>query len=253
MGKRHGPPCKLWQESACDERAKAKEGKGNVIPPTLQLEADVFPTESEPFSKNDSLFASLKRRFASDEELARLLQNGNADALTVLFKRHSPLLFGIARRILRNDAEAEDTVQQIFLDVYRSIQQFNAEKGSFKTWLLMFAYQRVFNSRRTQLATRFFDTDPFDGEGVPKLLPASGRSSGAENRILVEQVLRTLQPHQRRTLELTYYEGLTAEEISARTGESVRVVRHNLYRSLERLRKAFCERQPGPADERKTR
>ena len=224
-----------------------------MIPPTLQLDADVFPADSNAFSKNDSIFASLKRRFASDEEVAKLLQSGDADALTVLFKRHSPLLFGIARRILRNDAEAEDTVQQIFLDVYRSIQQFDAEKGTFKTWLLMFTYQRVFNSRRTQLATRFFDTDPFCGEDLPKLPPASERSSGAENKILAEQILRTLQPHQRRTLELTYYEGLTAEEISARTGESVRVVRHNLYRSLERLRKAFCERQPDRTGGRKAR
>jgi len=224
-----------------------------MIPPTLQLDVDVFPAETKSLSKNDSLFAFFKQRFSSDEELARQLQSGNADALTVLFKRHSPLLFGIARRILRNDAEAEDTVQQIFLDVYRSIQQFDAEKGPFKTWLLMFTYQRVFNSRRTQLATRFFDTAPFDGEDVPNLPRAVRRSSSAENRILVEQVLRTLQPHQRRTLEFTYYEGLTAEEISSRTGESVRVVRHNLYRSLERLRKAFCERQSGRASERNIR
>lgn len=219
-----------------------------MIPPALQLDAEILAVEHKPFSKSESLFAFFKQRFSSDEDLAGQLQSGNADALTVLFKRHSPLLFGIARRILRNDAEAEDTVQQIFLDIYRSIQQFDAEKGSFKNWLLMFTYQRVFNSRRTQFATRFFETDPFGGEGVPKLPAADGRGSSAENRILVEQVLRTLQPHQRRTLELTYYEGLTAEEISARTGESVRVVRHNLYRSLDRLRRAFCERH-----ERKTR
>jgi RNA polymerase sigma-70 factor (ECF subfamily) len=52
-------------------------------------------------------------------------------------------------------------------------------------------------------------------------------------------VLKSLQPRQRRTIELVYYEGLTAEEISVKTGESVRVVRHNLYRGLEKLRTAF--------------
>jgi RNA polymerase sigma-70 factor (ECF subfamily) len=61
-----------------------------------------------------------------------------------------------------------------------------------------------------------------------------------EMSLLVEQVLSTLQPRQRRTIELVYYEGLTAEEVSKRTGETVRVVRHNLYRGLEKLRKAFC-------------
>ena len=198
-----------------------------------------------------SILGLLKQKFCSDEELADQLQSGNADALTILFKRHSPVLFGIARRVLRNDAEAEDAVQQIFLDVFRSIHQFEAEKGSFKTWLLMFAYHRTFNSRRAQLANRFFDSDPLQSiaDGFGGAATSIGKPSPAENNILVNQVLTALQPRQRRTIELVYYEGLTAEEISVRTGESVRVVRHNLYRGLEKLRKAFSdrkERQPTP-------
>ena len=190
-----------------------------------------------------SILRFLKQTFCSDEELADQLQSGNSDALTVLFKRHSPVLFGIARRILRNDAEAEDAVQQIFLDVFRSIHQFDVEKGSFKSWLLMFAYHRAFNSRRAQLANKFFDSDPLEsiGDGFSHAPSSLRKFSIAENNILVEQVLKTLQPRQRRTIELVYYEGLTSEEISVRTGESVRVVRHNLYRGLERLRKAFCD------------
>jgi RNA polymerase sigma-70 factor (ECF subfamily) len=192
-----------------------------------------------------SLPGLLQQRFASDEDLAKQLQGGNADALTILFKRHSPLLFGIARRILRNDAEAEDAVQQVFLDVFRSIQQFDREKGAFKTWLLMFAYQRTFNSRRSQIANKFFDTDTLEEsinrDGGP--MTEASRFSYAEARILVEQVLGALQPRQRRTIELIYREGFTAEEVSARTGESVRVVRHNLYRGLAKLRKAFSEHE----------
>jgi RNA polymerase sigma-70 factor, ECF subfamily len=209
----------------------------------LQFNTEVLTADEERFGKRlamplkeePSLFARVKKEFYSDETLAAQLQSGNADALTVLFKRHSPLLFGIARRILSNDAEAEDTVQQIFLDVFRSIQQFDAERGTFKTWLLMFTYQRTFNSHRTQHANRFYDTDPLDSTHEPGI----ARDSIAENRMLVEQVLRGLQPRQRRTIELIYYEGLTAEEVAQRTGESVRVVRHNLYRSLDKLRKAF--------------
>jgi RNA polymerase sigma-70 factor (ECF subfamily) len=209
----------------------------------LPFNTDVLTADEGRFGKRlatrpegeTSLFAFVKQEFSSDETLAAQLQSGNADALTVLFKRHSSLLFAIARRILRNDAEAEDAVQQIFLDVYRSIQQFDAEKGTFKTWLLMFTYQRTFNSHRTQHANRFYDTYPLDSIHEPRI----ARDSVAENRILVEQVLRALQPRQRRTIELIYYEGLTAEEIAQRTGESVRVVRHNLYRGLDKLRKAF--------------
>src|SRR3984957_10085582 len=137
----------------------------------------------------------------ADEALVAHLQSGVADALTVLFERHSPLLFGIARRILRNGAEAEDAVQQVFLDVFRSIQQFNPEKGEFKTWLLMFGYQRILNCRRTLVSNRFFETDTLD-ELLPGLLPESKYAAGyspAESSILVEQVLNCLQPRQRRT------------------------------------------------------
>jgi RNA polymerase sigma-70 factor (ECF subfamily) len=216
-----------------------------VISRLLQFNTHVLSVDEECFGNNlvtppkeePSLFALVTQEFCSDETLAAQLQSGNTDALTVLFKRHSPLLLGIARRILRSDAEAEDALQQIFLDVYRSIQQFDADKGTFKTWLLMFAYQRTFNSHRAQHANRFYDTDPLDSTHGPPI----AQGSIAENRILVEQVLRALQPRQRRTIELIYYDGLTAEEVSQRTGESVRVVRHNLYRGLDKLRKAFSK------------
>jgi len=124
-----------------------------------------------------SLIGLLRQRFLSDEELAKDLQRGNADALTVLFERHASSLFRIARRVLRNEAEAEDAVQQTFLDAFRSIQQFNPEKGGFKTWLLLFAYQRISNCRRSLAANRFFDTDPFD-ELLPAVFPLTERSLG---------------------------------------------------------------------------
>ena len=203
-----------------------------------ETDADFERVSGGPSAAEDSFVSLLKQRFCSDEELADQLQSGNPDALAVLFRRHSPLLFGIALRILRSDTEAEDAVQQIFLDVFRSIHQFDPEKGTFKTWLLMFAYHRTFNSRRSQIANHFFDTDPLE-ESVSGLRAPESERSTAENSILVAQVLRSLQPRQRRTIELVYYEGLTAEEVSSKTGESVRVERHNLYRGLDKLRKAF--------------
>jgi RNA polymerase sigma-70 factor (ECF subfamily) len=186
-----------------------------------------------------SLLRRLQYRILSDEALVRDMQGGSAEVLAVLFERYAPSLYRIGRRILRNDAEAEDAVQQIFLDVFRAIRQFDPAKGSFKTWLMLFAYQRIFNCRRSLITRRFFDTDTFD-ELLVEGYPRSSDYSLPERGLMVEQILRALEPRQRRTIELIYYEGLTAEEVSRRTGESVRVVRHNLYRGLERIRKAFC-------------
>jgi RNA polymerase sigma-70 factor (ECF subfamily) len=191
----------------------------------------------------NSLVRYVKLRLKTDEDLVSDLLANEADALTVLFERYSELVFRIARRILRNDAEAEDALQQVFLDVYRAAEQFEPEKGSFKSWLLMFAYHRTFNSRRQLHTHGFYDSDSI--EELPEELIQGARRqlpfASAEATILVEQILKLIQPRQRRAIELTYYEGLTAEQASEVTGESVRVVRHNLYRGLEKLRTVLCK------------
>jgi len=185
----------------------------------------------------------VRLRLKADEELVADLLKNEHDALAILFERHNELVFRIARKILRNDAEAEDAVQQVFLDMFRAAKQFDSEKGSFKSWLLMFTYHRTFNSRRQLRAHGFYDSDSF--EELPKeLMQGAGHSlsfAPTEALILVEQVLSLIQPRQRRVIELTFYEGLTAEQASEVTGESVRVVRHNLYRGLERLRAVLCK------------
>ncbi len=208
-----------------------------TFPPSLdEPEISISLTPPPPVAALAELLHSLR----SDEDLADALRKGDSDALTVLFERHSRLVFGIARRILRHDTEAEDCVQQIFLDVFRSINQFDRSKAPFKTWLLLFAYNRTLNRRRSLIAARVFDTEPLD-DFMPDLL-ACTRATAAQlhDSLLLKKSLRNLQLRQRRTIELTYYEGLTAEEIAARTGETVRVVRHNLYRGLEKLRRNLC-------------
>lgn len=184
----------------------------------------------------------LLRKFRSDENLARDIKAGEADALTELYQRHCRLVFNVARRILHGDGDAEDVVQQVFLDVYRSIHRFSPEKGSFKTWLLMFAYQRTLNHRRSLTAARYFSSDSIDDSIAASAVPHAGYSCKAqEARILTRQILASLPERERRTIELVYYDGLTAVEVSRCTGETVRVVRHNLYRGLEKLRRFMCE------------
>lgn len=185
-----------------------------------------------------SSIGRLCQRFKSDEQLARDLQAGIADALTELFRRHSGVLFQVAKRIVGGEGEAEDVVQQIFLDVFRAIQQFDPQKGSFKTWLFMFAYHRAFNHRRAMMAARLFDACPLD-DSHP-IAPLA--QSQAEIRVLIEQALSKLPARERRTIELIYFNGLTAAETAAVTQETVRVIRHNLYRGLEKMRKVLSER-----------
>jgi RNA polymerase sigma-70 factor (ECF subfamily) len=214
-----------------------------TFPPALAEEEPFVATEP---SSSSGVLTELLHSIRSDEDLAEALGKGDTDALTVLFKRHSRIVFGIARRILRHDAEAEDCVQQIFLDVFRSIDQFDRNKAAFKTWLLLFAYNRTLNRRRSLNSAHAFSTDSLE-DFMPELLACPcAIEAQLHDRLLLKKALDNLQPRQQRTIELTYYEGLTAEEIAARTGETVRVVRHNLYRGLEKLRLHLCS--PGASN-----
>jgi RNA polymerase sigma-70 factor (ECF subfamily) len=183
-------------------------------------------------------------RTLTDEDLMAALRMGCNDALAVLFERHSSLVFRIARAILRDDGEAEETVQRVFLDVFKAVNQFNPDRGTFKTWLLQYAYHRSINRRQHLESNRFYSRDELD-----ELAPAEF-SYGAGHLLclppqevvcLVEQVLTTLESRQRRVIELTYFEGLTAEEIARKTGDTASSVRHNLYRGLAKLRKILLE------------
>jgi RNA polymerase sigma-70 factor, ECF subfamily len=183
-------------------------------------------------------------RLLGDVELVAALQDGCNDALAVLFERYSPLVFHIARSIIRDDGEAEEAVQQVFFDLFRAIAQFRAEKGSFKSWLLQFAYHRSINRREHLSAKRFYQREALDESlsAFESVQAFSGRQFfSPEVSHLIKQVLRTLCPEQRQVIELTYFDGLTAEEIARKLGETASAVRHHLYRGLSHLRDALLE------------
>ncbi len=177
----------------------------------------------------------------NDEDVMQHLALGHHDALAVLYDRYVRLVTSIALKIVRDKAEAQDVSQEVFLNLYRTVAQFDAVKGTTKMWILRLAYQRSINRRRyLQLRNAYgpdvevTDVEPSAPAAVNRLLPA-------ESRRLVRELLAELADRQRRTLELAYFEGLTMEEIAAKTNESVGNVRHQYYRGLARLRERLAE------------
>lgn len=202
------------------------------------------PTPNGFCQKKESLPSFAELETLSDEDLVARLVAGAHDALTVLFERYSDIAFSIARRALKDNGEAEEVLQQVFIDIYKAADQFDRQKGSFKTWLLQYAYHRSIN-RKKHLASRGFYAAE---ELAEQLMPAEpcgiGRTlqlASPEFARLIEQLLGTIQPRQKQTIEMTFFDGLTAEEIAEKTGETPAVVRHNLYRGLNKLRLALLE------------
>jgi RNA polymerase sigma-70 factor (ECF subfamily) len=186
----------------------------------------------------------------SDEDVMERLRKGDPDALPILFDRFCRLVLRIASRILRDAGEAEDVMQEVFLEIFNRAAQFDPAKGSAKTWILQYAYHRSL-SRRQYLALRNFYNRRQVGERQfsesCSLDPSWRGLTVQEWRRVIAQGLATLNEKQRKTLELVCFQGLLLSEIAERTKESLPNVRHHYYRGLEGLRKflqagqKFCQ------------
>ncbi len=219
-----------------DDELDSIEGKSRSNPPSVGSVAEL--------------------RALDDGQLISNLAAGVNDALTVLFERHSVMVFRIARRMLRDDGEAEETVQQVFFDVYRAVEQFDPTKGNFRTWLLQFAYHRSMNRKEHLQSQRVYEWMELDEMFPAELLVGAARPfhlHPQEVGRLIRQLLGAIKPRQRQVIELTFFEGLTAEEIANRIGESSASVRHNLYRGMQKLRLALLEERQGqkPSQDRR--
>jgi RNA polymerase sigma-70 factor (ECF subfamily) len=167
------------------------------------------------------------------------LQKGHSDALGVLFDRYQKLVLSIALKIVRDPGEAEDVTQNVFLDVYRAVAQFDPGKGSTKVWLMQYAYHRAINRRQHLQGRDFYRTTELEEEALgagPVQARATFGLSSAETRELVRQSLANLSDTQRSVIEMACYEGLSMREIADRTGDSFVNVRHKYYRGLQKLR-----------------
>ena len=176
-------------------------------------------------------------RSLSDDQLMSQLRNGADDALAVLFERYHLLVFSIALKILRDRGEAEDVMQTVFLEIYRSVAQYDPAKGTLKVWMLQYAYHRAFNRKKYLNARRFYsqesleDLNPFSNGK----LSTSGRYGPGELRRLLQQGLATLGEPQKRVIELASYDGFSMREIAEETGGTLSEVRHHYYRGLKKL------------------
>ena len=186
---------------------------------------------------------------ASDESLLAAVQAGDTDALTCLFRRYSGLARGIGRRILRDDGEAEDLVQDVFLFLYRNSCVFDSSKNKARSWIIQIIYYKAVSRRRYLSSRQFFAQTNHKGRENEAAVPCASHEHSGDAlfaRIAVAEVLGTLTEDQRETLRLYFFEGRTLNEISAKLNRSLGNVRHHYYRALDRLRKRMLEtKSPG--------
>jgi RNA polymerase sigma-70 factor, ECF subfamily len=179
----------------------------------------------------------------SDEALLEQVRAGAKDALALLFRRHARAVRNIAYRILRNESEADDLMQEVFLHIFRKAALFDAARGNARSWIFHLAYNRAFD-RRDYLNSRHFYscqdlevaahrlTDPRDETAFHEQ-----SIEGILGKSMTEKFNARLTVEQRETIQLFFFEGYALKEIAQRTGRSLVNVRNHYYRGLDRLRK----------------
>lgn len=174
-------------------------------------------------------------RHDSAERLIARVAAGDQRAFAGLYDVLAPLVFGVARRVIRDPAQAEEVTQEVFIEVWRSAAMFDPERASVRTWAATIAHRRSVDrvrseqserDRRTQLATRDVDPSPAVGDVIIER---------ADQRTAAE-ALSKLSGVQREALVLAYYEGLTQQEIAERLDVPLGTVKTRVRDGLERLR-----------------
>jgi RNA polymerase sigma-70 factor (ECF subfamily) len=185
----------------------------------------------------------------SDEDLLLRVEAGDHTAAAILFDQYSNLIFGIGFRILRDRGEAEDLVQEVFLNLCEKVRGFDKTKGCGRTWIVQIAYRRAFDRRAFLIRRKFYDGTEI---GLIKntLVAEQGCEEQIADLVTGEQMhaaFEELNERQRATLEMYFFEGLDLREISERLGETLENTRHFYYRGLERLRERAAQwaRQDG--------
>jgi RNA polymerase sigma-70 factor, ECF subfamily len=181
----------------------------------------------------------------SDIELLHAVARNEEGALTTLYDRYRLLLFGLLVRILNSRDEAEDVLQEVFLQVWRRAADFDETRGRPFTWLVTLTRSRAIDRLRV-MASRQRLVDSAKSQVGGEATDAAFDTFLAEQREIVAHALATLPEEQRRTLRLAYFEGLTQSEIAAKLGSPLGTVKTRMRAGMTTLRELLSEQLPSP-------
>jgi RNA polymerase sigma factor (sigma-70 family) len=175
----------------------------------------------------------------SDEALLSLVASSDEQALAELYDRFGRVAYGLALRILRDEALAQDAVQEAFLAIWRNADRFLAERAKASTWILTLVHRRAVDLVRREDRRR---AEPL--ESAPE--PAAAETVEDEaalgfQRRVVQEALRRLPPEQREALELGYYGGLTQSELAERLDQPLGTIKSRMFTGLNRLRDLLAQ------------
>jgi len=179
-------------------------------------------------------------RLADQAALARI-GRGDTAALAELYDRHGRPIYSLALRILQDEGDAEDVVQEVFAQAWRQASRYDSSRGQVGAWLLTLARSRAIDRLRARRARPEPVADSGAADGlIDQAAPADALLVSAEQVARVRAALDQLPLLQRMAIELAYYEGLTHAEIADRLEQPLGTVKTRIRTAMLKLRESLA-------------
>lgn len=181
---------------------------------------------------------------ATPEELLAQFACGDDSMFAAFYDQLAGKVLGLVRRVLRDNAQAEEVTQEVFVELWRSASAYYPEKGNVTAWAMSLAHRRAIDRVRSAAATTRREREAtFEATSDRAFDQAIESVLASEERVQLVHCLGMLTGSQRETLRLTYYEGWSCGEIAEVTQASPNTVRSRLRSGLRAL--GYCMQANG--------
>jgi len=179
----------------------------------------------------------------TDEILMARIQAKDEAALATLYKRHTPLLRTVIARVVHNEHDVDDLLQEVFLELWNRADHYDEGKGKALGWIVTLARRRAIDRiRRRQAYARAEERLRLETEHEPQQVRHQGVEedvNAADRAEIFKKLLAQLPVAQREALQLAYFRGLSQREIAAKTGIPLGTIKTRLELAVRKIRTAI--------------
>lgn len=175
----------------------------------------------------------------ADLELMHGIQREDPEALSKLYDRYNGIIKALILRVVHNEAEADDLLQEIFMELWTQASNFSARKGKPLGWLVTLARRRAIDGlRKKQAYVRAGERLQNETEQQPDAWVHNGTEeeiNSSDTRVLIRKVITSLPPAQQEAIDLAFFLGMSQREIAAKTNTPLGTVKTRLELGLKKI------------------
>lgn len=219
-------------------RAEARPPQNSNIlnPPASGADPEI---DSEPARRARTSAPELEPGAPTDLELMQAIQAEDPEALSQLYDRYNGILKALILRVIHNEAEAEDLLQEIFMEIWNQAKNFSAQKGKPLGWMVTLARRRAIDGlRKKQAYNRAGERLQAETEQQPDAWvhnKTEEEITFSDTRVIVRRVINSLPLPQQQAIELAFFRGMSQREIAFNTNTPLGTVKTRLELGLKKI------------------